>query len=157
MFWHVEITSRYHTGFVLLHQQAKKIINTAARQFRKDDGAEFWPAKFQIAARCQERIQRPPVRVQELPGASSHSVETVERDHAEQLRRMRPLHTVEIVDVPHALRQLWSGQYPATSQAAQSVRLGQAAGNQEVIAQVERRLRPPLEQCFQIYFIYQHE
>src|SRR5271157_1930611 len=144
MFWHVEITSRYHTGFVLLHQQAKKIINTAARQFRKDDGAEFWPATFEIAARCQKRIQRPSVRVQELPGASSHSVEIVERDHAEQLRRMRRLHAVEVVDVPHALRQLGSGQHPATSQAAQPVRLGQTAGYQEVLAQVERRSRPPL-------------
>src|SRR5208337_921910 len=121
MLRHVEITSRYHTGFVLLHQQAKKIIHTAARQFRKDDGAEFWPATFEIAARCQKRIQRPSVRVQELPGASRHPVEIVERDHAQQFSGMCGCGTIKVVDVPHALRQLWSGQYPATSQTAQSV------------------------------------
>ncbi len=70
---------------------------------------------------------------------------------------MGRVHAVKIVDVPHALRQLWSGQHPATSQTAQSVRFGQAAGNQKLFPKMQRWKGPLLEHGFQIDFIDQHQ
>src|SRR5208337_3060636 len=70
---------------------------------------------------------------------------------------MRGVYTVEVIDMPDALRQLRSGQHPAASQSAQPVGFRQAACDQELLAQMKRWTRTFLEQRLQIHFIYQHQ
>jgi hypothetical protein len=61
----------------------------------------------------------------------------------------------EVDNLPHPLHQLRLRQYPSTTDAAQPVRLRQAAGNDEVRPKVKCRTPWLVEQSLEVDFVHQ--
>src|SRR5215510_10517847 len=61
----------------------------------------------------------------------------------------------KIVQSPHSLGKLGGGQYPSAAQPAQTVYLGQTAGDDKVLSQMERSPRRKVERGLKINLINQ--
>ena len=87
-------------------------------------------------ARLEKRCELGMVRDKECLGPRSHARQIIECNHAQQLCRMRSIHSVQVIDVPHAPRQRRLSQNPSAPEAAESECFRQAAGYNKLLAKV---------------------
>src|SRR5271154_1214561 len=104
---------------------------------------------------AQGRDQCAPVGFDEGVSTSGEFVDLLDRDHAEQFANMDMVCREEIVEPPNPRRELWLGEDPSAAQAAQSVGLSEAAGDDELASEVERRWDGRVMEGFQIDLIDQ--
>ena len=131
--------------------------SAAAARFqpRKHSCAE--PARLAVKFRMvrKERIDQRTIRLQQRAGAIANAIEVVERNHPKPLRWMHWASVRKVDNLPHSLHQLRLRQYPSTTDAAQPVRLGQAAGNNEVWSKVKCRTPWLVEQGLEVDLVHQ--
>ena len=73
-----------------------------------------------------------------MPAAADHLIEMLERNAGEPLGLMRLVDSEQVVQPPHALGESGLGEDPAAAQAAEAVDLGEAAGADELGAEMDR-------------------
>src|SRR5438270_4108353 len=104
---------------------------------RRNDSAEWRAEGFEVVARIEKLIERAPVGIEQGFRSRRDAVEVAQRDDAQTLRRVRRNAAEEVVQAPDSSRQFRLGQYPAAAQAAQAIRLRQAAGCHELAPELK--------------------
>src|SRR5215472_3701700 len=114
------------------------------------------PDTLEITAGVEQQIQLRPIALNERFRARGDLIEMVKGNHAQQFGGVGGSGGKQVVQSPDALGERGFGENPTTAQTGESVRLGQAAGCQEMASQVKRRSLRPVKERLEVNFIDQH-
>src|SRR5487761_1022526 len=108
-----------------------------------------------LSRRSWQRASMRPgtIRFQTPASVSGDFAQMIERDHAEQLRRVRGNDAEKIIEPPHTLGQGRGSEYPAAAQPGKAKSFRQAAGHDEIGAEMKCRARMRIETGIEIDFI----
>ncbi len=156
MLRHFEESAGGHRGFVILAQPRAEGVHIAAGQARERDGSGLGPASVEVVAGIEELFEQRAIGFEQGTRVGGDAVEMVECDYAQPFGRVRGVDAEQVIEPPHPPREVRSSQNPAAAQAAQPVHFRQAAGDQEVLAQMNGGARGAREGGVQIRFVHQH-
>ena len=146
--WLLEEFPWNYAGFELLTQDADKFGGAARLEAWKNGGAEAAWFAIELRMLAEEVVHQRTIGFQQRAGAIAHAIEIVEDNHGEKLGGVHWASIGEINDLPHALGELRLRENPSTTNAAEAVRFGQTAGNDEIRSKMKGRTPRLVEQCF---------
>ena len=99
------------------------------REAREDDRACGGTKTFEVAVRVEEGIEQGAIGGEERAGPFAEFLEMIEGHDGEALRGVRAGGGEEIGEEPYTAGKAGSGENPAAAQAAETINLGEAAGD----------------------------
>src|SRR6184192_1692788 len=135
---HFEEAAGNDSGFKFFAEQLEEGFGVAAvREAREDDRACGGTKTFEVAVRVEEGIEQGAIGGEERAGAFAEFLEMIEGHDGEALRGVRAGGGEEIVEEPYTAGKAGSGENPAAAQAAETINLGEAAGDDKGVLLAE--------------------
>src|SRR5262249_5282034 len=122
-----------------------------------NDGPEIRPKEIQIVAAAQKITQQTAAFIEIAPGFGGNLRKPGEGDNAHLFGGIDVGPSVDIVELPHAVCQVFRGQNPAASESAQAIRFSETVGDDESFGiDVEGRAWLSFKKHFAVDFVHEH-